>query len=569
MLRKILCICMIFPLLLSLGIQSSAAGPFVDVAEDAYYRDSVLWAYTYGITSGKTSTQFQPGEYCTREQIVTFLWRMAGKPEPASMEIPFTDVPNDRFAKAILWASEQGIVAGYSDGTFRPDDLCTRKYAMTFLWRYFGCPEAGKTSFPDVKADRFANAIAWASENGITSGYPEGNFRPEKLCTRAEIVTFLYRSQHPQQPAMPTLWKIECDSYVNFWKQPSSGNSWGTIYTGRTVTVLDWDELYAYVEYNGNKGYIFAPCLRPLESPELDSWVSIVEPVEKYSYEAMCQDLKTLNTLRPWLTELSSIGTSEFGKDIPVLRIGREDAQYHVLLHGAIHAREYMTSWLLMAMAEYWITYGVPGQEDICFHIIPMVNPDGVTLSQTLSYSNEQLQIYYRDYSEEYTEYNYKTYFSRWKANGKGVDLNKNFPAGWQHIKSRSEPSSESYKGKTAFSAAETIALRDYTLRYDLDATVSYHASGSVLYYEYGAASEVNTRSTELARAVEAVTGYPLRGSADATGAGYKDWAIETLGIPSLTVEIGVEEAPLAQRELYSIFLRNLQVLPAIADWLS
>lgn len=570
--RKIAAVCLALVLVFSVNgsVFASGGDPFMDVDAGDYFYDSVLWAYTYGITAGKTADSFQPGASCTREQIVTFLWRMAGKPEPTAQEILFSDVPRDQFTNAILWATEKEIVQGYADGTFRPDEACSRKHAMTFLWRYFGKPEAanGEIPFPDVAADRFADAIMWAVENGITQGYKDGSFRPEKLCTRAEIVTFLYRSQHPQVVDLPDQWTVCHHSNVKLWKDIYESGYRCTIRSGETVTLLDWNFCYAHVQYKSYTGYVYAPYLQNAGSADLSQWISVVEPVEVYSYEQMMEDLHTLRESRPWLVTLDSIGTSELGRDIPVLRIGREDAKYHVLLQGAIHGREHMTAWLLTAMAEFWITHGIEEHGDICYHIIPMANPDGVYISQTADLTEDQKQIYYSDYYSGKTEENYVMYSRRWKANGLGVDLNRNFDAGWSRVRGRSEPSSELYKGSTAFCAAESIALRDYTLTYDFDVTVSYHSSGSIIYYEYGDNDAVNARSSELARAVEAVTGYPLRGSGAVDAAGYKDWVIDALGIPSLTVEIGVGESPLQLREIYGIFARNLYVMSAIAQWL-
>ena len=169
--------------------------PFVDIPDGKYYTKPVLWAYYHGITAGKTETEFQPNESCTRKQIVTFLWRAAGSPEPASMVNPFTDVKSDRFEKAILWAYYEGITAGTTATTFSPEVVCTRKQIVTFLWRYQGCPQplSGKNPFTDVKSDRFESAILWAYYEGITYGKTETTFEPEETCTRAQIVTFLYR----------------------------------------------------------------------------------------------------------------------------------------------------------------------------------------------------------------------------------------------------------------------------------------------------------------------------------------------------------------------------------------
>ncbi len=370
-------------------------------------------------------------------------------------------------------------------------------------------------------------------------------------------------------PGTPEIWVVDCEEYARLWRSDYSIVYWCTLYPGDEVQVLDWSGKYAHVRFESYVGYVYSPCLRPAESPDLAKWLSIVEPVECYTHEAMVSDLQTLTQLTSWLpVTLSSIGTSEEGRDIPVLRIGREDAQHHVLLHGSIHGREHATTWLLMALAEFWIQRGMAGMENICLHIIPMVNPDGVHIAQTGQLSEEQQAICDKDYARYADQGSFERYVSRWKANADGIDLNKNFPTGWHAFYSREDPSSEKYKGRIPFNAAESVALRDYTLAWSFDATVSYHASGSVIYYEYGGYTETNNASKALARQVEAVTGYHLDSSGDASGAGYKDWAIGELGIPSLTVEIGARLAPLSEDELYSIFFRNLSVLPVIADWL-
>lgn len=199
---------------------------------------------------------------------------------------------------------------------------------------------------------------------------------------------------------------------------------------------------------------------------------------------------------------------------------------------------------------------------------IPMSNPDGVVISQTKTLSEEQQAIYRIDTEEGHTTAAESRYATLWKANGLGTDLNRNFSAGWESIVDRTEPSSEGYPGTSPFSAAEAQLLRDYTLRYPFNATISYHATGSLIYYEYGEKQPVNDRSKSLAAAVSKICGYPLEGSGGVDGAGYKDWAIDKMEIPSLTIEIGCEEAALAEREIYSIFVRNYRVLPALARWL-
>ncbi|MDY3281723.1 S-layer homology domain-containing protein, partial [Dysosmobacter sp.] len=173
-----------------------ADNPFVDVPADAYYTDAVLWAAGNGITGGTDATHFSPSNPCTRAQAVTFLWRAAGCPAPESSEMPFTDVAaGSYYEQAVLWAVENGITKGTTDTTFTPNAKCTRAQIVTFLWRSQGSPAAGGVnSFTDVAAGAYyADAVLWAVANGITGGTTATTFSPSNDCTRAQIVTFLYR----------------------------------------------------------------------------------------------------------------------------------------------------------------------------------------------------------------------------------------------------------------------------------------------------------------------------------------------------------------------------------------
>ena len=169
---------------------------FTDVPESAYFYEPVLWAVENGITSGTSATKFSPYEGCTRGQVVTFLWRAAGCPEPESSYNPFSDVPsNAYYHDAVLWAAEEGITTGTSRTRFEPNATVTRAQTVTFLWRWAGSPEPGSaSSFRDVPYRAYyADAVAWAVEYGITNGTAPGLFSPAQTCTRAQIVTFLYR----------------------------------------------------------------------------------------------------------------------------------------------------------------------------------------------------------------------------------------------------------------------------------------------------------------------------------------------------------------------------------------
>ena len=173
--------------------------PFTDVADPLqYYYPPVYWAVEKGVTTGTSAAKFSPNAPCTRAQVVTFLWRAAGKPAPASKENPFKDVPADQYyTDAVLWAVEKGITTGTGPNTFRPEAPCTRGQIVTFLWRYQGSPDPlfPKTTFTDVADTEFyAGAVAWAVENGVTTGKSATAFAPGDVCTRAQIVTFLFRA---------------------------------------------------------------------------------------------------------------------------------------------------------------------------------------------------------------------------------------------------------------------------------------------------------------------------------------------------------------------------------------
>ena len=168
---------------------------FYDVPNDAYFYEAVKWAVDKGITNGLSDTMFGPYESCTRAQIVTFLWRAAGSPEPKAAS-SFTDVPaNAYYAKAVAWAVENGITNGMTETTFAPDATCTRGQSVTFLYRALKGTASGSANFTDVKSDAFyADAVNWAVASDVTNGTSATTFSPNADCTRAEIVTFLYRA---------------------------------------------------------------------------------------------------------------------------------------------------------------------------------------------------------------------------------------------------------------------------------------------------------------------------------------------------------------------------------------
>jgi len=177
-------------------VKEVETSPFSDVSTSAYYYEAVKWAQEKGITGGIGNGLFGPNQPCTRAQIVTFLWRAAGSPEPKAMS-SFADVSTDAYyAKAVAWAVENGITTGTGDGKFSPDATCTREQAVAFLYRASGSPAvSGSSAFSDVAANAYyADAVAWAEKNGVTGGIGGGLFGSGNTCTRAQIVTFLYRA---------------------------------------------------------------------------------------------------------------------------------------------------------------------------------------------------------------------------------------------------------------------------------------------------------------------------------------------------------------------------------------
>lgn len=176
-------------------VEAVDALSFTDVSVKEYYFDAIAWAVKNAITEGVNDTIFAPGASCTRAQMVTFLWRANGSPEPTVTELPFTDVAVDAYyAKAVLWAVENGITTGTSDTTFDPDGVVTRAEAVTFLWRAAGNPATDGKLFADVESTKYyAEAVRWAVANGVTKGVSDTSFAPGSACTRAQIVTFLYR----------------------------------------------------------------------------------------------------------------------------------------------------------------------------------------------------------------------------------------------------------------------------------------------------------------------------------------------------------------------------------------
>ncbi len=270
------------------------------------------------------------------------------------------------------------------------------------------------------------------------------------------------------------------------------------------------------------------------------------------TYAEMQADIAKLQQAYPGQIEVSSIGESVQGREIPVLRIGAKDAKYHILVQAAMHAREYLNTNLVLRQVDLLLSDPdrviVDGQtaaqllQDVCLHIVPMSNPDGVTISQTQT--------------------------PRWKANANGVDLNVQFPANWDALVGASKPGSQDYKGTAPLCEPESAALAAYTLSYDFDVTISYHSMGQIVYWHYPYNTEVENLSESLGDMVCELTGYRKVGKVTNTAAGgFKDWAIGKLGIPSLTIETGSVSCPLPQSQCALVWEQNYDLLGYLCNW--
>lgn len=380
----------------------------------------------------------------------------------------------------------------------------------------------------------------------------------------------------PQPTPQPTpapyvtedVFVVECEDSINLREKSSSKSEQiGTLVTGDRVKILGYQsQRFARVqlESNGQVGYAIAGYFKLADYAALG--LDIVKPAEKYPYEQMMKDLEALAAKYPALCVMESAGQSAQGRELQVIVIGDVNAPHHVLVQGAIHARENMTALLCAALAERLLQKG--GEAEVCFHILPMANPDGAAIWQSAEMPKEILEIYKSDGEKALSTDTGTVYLAQWQANASGVDLNRNFDAHWDKIDTTEAPSFMNYRGTAAESEPETKALVAYTDKYKFDATLSYHATGSAIYWEFGEEAAVNAASLRLAEAIKAVSAYEPLGDSGGSYGGYKDWAMMRRQIPSVTIEIGTRTAPLMEAEFSNVWFRNRDVLPAVAQWL-
>ncbi len=264
--KKLISLILAAALCLGLAIPAFAADEdiplyFEDVPADSWYAEPVAWAVKQGITSGTSVTPptFSPDDLCTRAQIMTFLWRAAGSPEPKNISA-FPDVNTGAYyAKAAAWAAENGMVSG---SVFSPDDPCTRETAMEFMWKQAGSPRAAAAGFTDVSSD----AVNWAVEQGVTTGTSTTQFSPDAICTRAQIMTFLYRAFGDPQSTADTVSGGELE------EQQTEQSDTSTDFISEVVRLVNEERAaYGLSPLQTMEGLTAAAQIRAEELPELFS----------------------------------------------------------------------------------------------------------------------------------------------------------------------------------------------------------------------------------------------------------------------------------------------------------
>ena len=321
---------------------------------------------------------------------------------------------------------------------------------------------------------------------------------------------------------------------------------------GSAMTVLGWSGGFAKVRVDatGAVGYVHTAYVQAADG-DLSRW--------PYDYDALLQDVTALQALG---VECESIGRSLDGRELLALTFGTGDR--HILIQADIHGREGMTGRLVVDLLMQLAQDHPGGIEGVTFHVIPMSNPDGVTIAVhgPDGLSDPSLAAMVQQLLAAEGES-----FSRWKANARGVDLNRNFPTGWERLTGRT-PGSSRYRGEQPLSEPESAALAEYFRSRRFAATVSYHSYGSLIYWQ-GAEGGLSARAESLARAIGDATGYPLVRNELSTveRGGFKDWALMNCAVPSVTEEIGALDSSGSIQEYTCLLLRHTGSWEVLADW--
>ncbi len=301
---------------------------------------------------------------------------------------------------------------------------------------------------------------------------------------------------------------------------------------------------------------------------------------ELYIYEELCEDVKLLAYAYPESVSVSWEGKSADGREIPAVLFGNPEAEQTVFIQAAIHGREHLTALLVMEQLENYAkeyetgSYNGVAYKDIfsevALLVVPMANPDGVSVSQIGPgvIRTEELRTLVESFYERDGAGTDRAYFyRRYKANARGVDLNRNFAYGWEEYGGAKVPAADRYKGETPGSEPETKLLMELTKSRNTAVALSYHATGSVLYWDFGQKGELREKCLSFVETVHDLTGYRIvyASSDKQDEAGYCEWAVGIEGIPEVTIEIGTVAAPLPIGEFAGVWERNKDVPVAVA----
>ena len=308
-----------------------------------------------------------------------------------------------------------------------------------------------------------------------------------------------------------------------------------------------------------------------------ESYISVIGRTQEYSYERCKADMEELQKRWPELVRVESIGTTAFGRDIMMLTLGNPDSPNRIWVDGGIHGREYMGAQVILSQVEFILQNEKDGRfrgwevsallENCGVYIVPMLNPDGVMLSQQGVFSAPEA------FREELAAMNGGSQnFSRWKANGRGVDLGCNFDARWEFIEGKPAPGPMGYKGTAPFSEAESRAVQDYLADRPMGITLSYHGAGAEVYWWYYQKGERLVRDERLARELSRITGYDLvseERSRESNG-GLKDWYLSTYGNPGSTIEMrSPEPCPIPIQAFLEVYEENKRVILWAMAWIA
>ena len=307
-----------------------------------------------------------------------------------------------------------------------------------------------------------------------------------------------------------------------------------------------------------------------------------------YTYDMVMRDIYFLKQRYPDLCEIIKLGTTADGRDIIDVAVGSKTASKDVIIQYSMHAREYINTLLGMKQLEELLKgmqggaeyNGIPYStilQDVRLHIIPLMNPDGVTISQlgfdginSETIRADLNKIWATDNEAGRGDVNLAAYTSIWKANALGVDLNRNYDTLWEDagVGGTTEPSSARYPGPFAHSENETVALLALEEAVNCSAQIAYHSEGDLIFWNYGVEGDLYAKDEQLAQVVAATTGYPLESTvtSNQSTSGCSDYFIRELGVPSITIETGTGDCPIGIDQWDGIWSRNAQVLPAVAE---